>query len=522
MESSPTFVQPSGVFLKWWVFLIVSLGTLSVALGVTAVNIAIPTIMSSLGASLDKIQWVLTGFMITRTVLIPSIGWVGERIGDRNLFILSMAIFTAGSLLCSIAWSADSLIFFRIIQAAGAGPLIAVAMSIMFEAFPRHQRGMAMGLFMTGWSIGPFFGPLLGGYLVERVNWRAIFYINIPFGLLSIAAAYLVLPQKEKGEERTPFDLLGFLTLTGGTVTLLLALSQGQELGWGSRLIVELFSASAVLWALFVVAELKAKNPYIEVRHFRSLNFSLSNLIIFFRVFGFRGANFLISLFLQRGLNYSPLQAGIFLLPGAIITGAVSPAAGILSDRLTPRMPLLTGLVILVFAVYGLSTITLWTTMTGIFLLISFMSAGQSMMNAPLNTVALGALPEGKVRMGSGILGLSRGLGETFAIAILSFLLERNTFLYLDSMTPLQGAHLTETVRNYVLTQIKGILLHAGEYGAALESKAQALLGYSLLKEAVTLAYQDLFFLMAAIYAVMILFVFLLRLDKRGVQDVVK
>jgi len=170
MESSPTSVHPSGAFLKWWVFLIVSLGTLSVALGVTAVNIAIPTIMSSLGASLDKIQWVLTGFMITRTVLIPSIGWVGERIGDRNLFIFSMAIFTAGSLLCSIAWSADSLIFFRIIQAAGAGPLIAVAMSIMFEAFPRHQRGMAMGLFMTGWSIGPFFGPLLGGYLVEHVN----------------------------------------------------------------------------------------------------------------------------------------------------------------------------------------------------------------------------------------------------------------------------------------------------------------------------------------------------------------
>ncbi len=517
MESSPSSVQPSGAFLKWWIFLIVSLGTLSVALGVTAVNIAIPTIMSSLGASLDKIQWVLTGFMITRTVLIPSIGWVGERIGDRNLFILSMAVFTAGSLLCSVAWSADSLIFFRIVQAAGAGPLIAVAMSIMFEAFPRHERGMAMGLFMTGWSIGPFFGPLLGGYLAEHVDWRAIFYINIPFGLLSIAAAYLILPRRKEEKERTPFDLLGFLTLTGGTVTLLLALSQVQNLGWGSPLIVELFSASAVLWALFVAAELRSRYPYIAVRHFRSFNFSVSNLIIFFRVFGFRGANFLISLFLQRGLNYSPLQAGIFLLPGAVITGIVSPAAGILSDRLSPRVPLLLGLVILFFALFGLSTITLWTSMTGIFLLIAFKSVGQSMMNAPLNTVALGALPEDNVRMGSGIIGLSRGLGESFAIAILSFLLERNTFLNLDSMTPLQGAHLGETVRYSVLTQIKGILLHAGEYGTALESKAQALLGYSLLKEAVILAYQELFFLMAAIYAVMILFVLLLRLDKRGV-----
>jgi DHA2 family multidrug resistance protein len=481
----------------------------------TAVNIAIPAIMSSLSASLDQIQWVLTGFAITRTVLIPSVGWLGGRIGDRNLFMLSMAIFTAGSLLCSVSWNADSLVFFRIIQAVGAGPLIAVAMSIMFEAFPRHERGMAMGLFMTGWSIGPFFGPLLGGYLVQYVDWRAIFYINIPFGLLSIAAAYFMLPQEKKEKEKPPFDLPGFLTLTGGTVTLLLALSQGQELGWGSQWIAGLFFASAVLWALFVAAELRSRKPYIEVRHFRSFNFGLANLIIFFRVFGFRGANFLLSLFLQRGLNYTPIQAGLFLLPGAVITGTVSPAAGILSDRLTPRVPLLLGLVILIFALYGLSTITIWTSITTIFLLIIFKSIGQSAMNAPLNTVALGALPEGEARMGSGMIGLSRGLGEAFAIAILSFLLERHTVLNLDSMTPLQGARLAEAVRYDVLTQIKGLLVHAGQYGAAVEDRAQALLGYSLLKEAVIQAYQDLFLLIAAMYVVMIVCVLFLRSGKK-------
>ncbi|MFQ5850598.1 MAG: DHA2 family efflux MFS transporter permease subunit [Candidatus Binatia bacterium] len=511
MEPSSFSLQPSGAFFKWWIFLIVSLGTLSVALGMTAVNIAIPTIMSSLSASLDRIQWVLTGFMITRTVLIPSVGWIGDRIGDRNLFILSMVIFTGGSFLCSISWDADSLIFFRIIQAVGAGPLIGVAMSIMFEAFPPHERGLAMGLFMTGWSVGPFFGPLLGGYLVEHVNWRAIFYINIPFGLLSILAAYLILPQRKSREGTNPFDLLGFVSLTGGVVTLLLALSRGQEEGWGSQLIVGLLSVSAVLLALFVVAELKSKNPYIEIRHFQSFNFGLSNLIIFFRVFGFRGANFLISLFLQRGLNYSPLQAGIFLLPGAIITGVVSPLAGILSDRLGPRLPLLLGLVILIFALYGLSTITLWTSMAGIFLLIAFKSVGQSTINAPLNTVALSSLPEGKARMGSGIIGLSRGLGEAFAIAISSFLLERYTFLNLDSMNPPQGPHLSEAVRYNVLSQIHGLLLHAGAYGTALENKAQALLGYSLLKEAVIRAYQDLFLLIAAIYLIMIGCVLFLR-----------
>lgn len=127
----------------------------------------------------------------------------------------ALSLFTAGSLLCSIAWDTTSLILFRIIQAVGAGPLVVVAMSIMFEAFPRRERGLAMGLLMTGWSIGPFFGPLLGGYLVQYVHWRAIFYVNIPVGLLSIAAAYVLLP-KSRGKGSIPFDLPGFIILTGG------------------------------------------------------------------------------------------------------------------------------------------------------------------------------------------------------------------------------------------------------------------------------------------------------------------
>jgi len=182
MEPTRIPSQSADDFRKWWIAITLFLGTLSVGLSVTAVNIAIPTMMSSFGTSLNRIQWVLTGFMITRTVLIPSVGWLGDRIGDRNVFILGTTVFTAGSLLCSISWNAESLIFFRIVQGVGAGPLLGVAMAIMFEAFPRHERGLAMGLFMTGWSLGPFLGPLLGGYLAEHVHWRAIYYINLPTG----------------------------------------------------------------------------------------------------------------------------------------------------------------------------------------------------------------------------------------------------------------------------------------------------------------------------------------------------
>ncbi|MGH7771161.1 MAG: DHA2 family efflux MFS transporter permease subunit [Candidatus Binatia bacterium] len=504
---SPMYVR------KWWVSLPLFLGTLSVALTATSVDIAIPTIMSSLGASLNKIQWVLTGFMITRTVLIPSVGWLGDRLGDRDLFILSTAVFTLGSFLCSISWNADSLILFRIIQAVGAGPLIGVAMAIMYEAFPPYERGLAMGLFMTGWSLGPFFGPLLGGYLTEHVHWRAIFYINIPVGLLSIVAAFFLLPRQTTAERKTPFDLFGFVMMIGAVATLLLALSQGHEKGWGSRLIMALFSGSLVFFFLFVIAELKVKNPFVELRYFGSLTFSLSNLVIFFRVFGFRGTNFLISLFLQRGLNYSPIQAATFLLPGAIITGIVSPLAGILSDRLNPRLPMVLGFAILILILYGLSTVTLWSSMAFIFFLLSVKSVGQSCLNAPLNMVALNALPEGRARMGSGIIGMARGLGEAFGIAILSFLLERYTFVNLISMSPVQGAHLSEGQRFEAISQLKGLLLQAGSYGSALEDRAHSLLGYTLLNEALTRSYQELFLLIGAIYVFLTILAFFLRSD---------
>jgi EmrB/QacA subfamily drug resistance transporter len=511
MEIAATASQSSDGLRKWWIAITLFLGTLSIGLSVTAVNVAIPTIMSSLGASLNRIQWVLTGFMITRTVLIPSVGWLGDRMGDRNLFIASTTIFTIGSLLCSFSWNAESLIFFRIIQAVGAGPLLGISMAIMFEAFPRHERGLAMGLFMTGWSLGPFFGPLLGGYLTEHVHWRAIFYINLPTGVLSIISGYYLLPRMPAKSATAPLDLLGLVTMTVATVTLLLALNLGHEEGWGSRLIVCLFAASIVFLALFVAVELKSDHPFLELRYFRDVNFSLSNFLIFFRVFGFRGASYLLTIFLQRGLNYTPTQAGIFLLPGAVITGLWSPLAGKLSDRLGPRIPIVGGLLILIFALYGLSQLSLWSTVGFIFFFMCVKSVGQSSLNAPLNTVALAAIPEGRARMGSGMIGMTRGLGEAFSVAVLTFLLERYAFFNLYSIPPLQGAAFAQSERLHALSHIQDLLINAGQYGLALEERARSLLAHTLVNQALTQAYQDLFFLIGVLHVGLLIIALFLR-----------
>ena len=515
MNAAPPNVQIYDPAQKWPITITLSLGMIGVGLGITGIDTAIPAMMSSLGTSLDRIQWVLIAFMITRTVLIPSVGWLGQRIGDRNLFMLSAATFGLGSFLCSIAWDINSLIFFRIVQGMGVGPLIGVAMSIMYEAFPRNERGLAMGLFMTGWSLGPFFGPPLGGYLAQYISWRTIFYLPLPTIILAIVAATFILPRRSSSHKPPTFDFLGFFTLTGGLVTMLLGLTQGQEAGWTSQRILSLFGTAALLVTLFIIAELRAEHPYVQIRYFKNLNFSISNAIVLFRVMGFRGTSFILNLFLQKALHYTPLQAGLFMLPAAIAVGVVSPFAGMLSDRFGPKLLLVAGLALLTVTLFGLSTLTIWTGVGLIYFLVVLKSIGQSTINAPLNSIALGALPEGESRMGSGILGLSRGLGEAFGIATLSFLLERHIFYKVEAMSPLLGARLTETLRDDVIAQLGSMLQHAGQYGIALNERAQSLLGYSLLTESVTLAYHQLFMMIGMLYLGLVVMVWFLR-TRRG------
>ena len=511
MTPAPPPVQTYDPARKWPVTITLSLGMISVGLGITGVDTAIPAMMSSLGTSLHRIQWVLIAFMITRTVLIPCVGWLGQRIGDRNLFILSAATFGAGSFLCSIAWDVNSLIFFRIIQGMGVGPLIGVSMSIIYEAFPRNERGLAMGLFMTGWSLGPFFGPPAGGYLAQYISWRTIFYLPLPTLILAVMAAVVILPRRSSSHKPSAFDLLGFLTLTGGLVVMLLGLTQGQEEGWTSQRILSLFGTAALLIAVFIIAELRAEHPYVQIRYFRDLNFSISSMIVLIRVMGFRGTSFILNLFLQKALFYPPLQAGIFMLPAAVAVGIVSPFAGMLSDRFGPKILLVTGLVLLTVTLFSLANLTIWTGVGVIYFLVILKSIGQSTINAPLNSIALGALPEGESRMGSGILGLARGLGEAFGIATLSFLLERHIFYKVEAMTPGLGARLTENLRDDVMLQLHALLQHAGQFGIGLEQRAESLLGFSLLSEGVTLAYHQLFMMIGLMYLGLIVMVWFLK-----------
>ena len=292
----------------WWPTFGVMLGGLTVALNNGVLNVAIPSMMSSLSTDLDRIQWVQTGYQIIQAVLIPAVGWLGARLGTKRLFILSTLVFIAGSALCGLAWDVHSLIFFRILQGMGGGPIMPLSMSILYSTFPPDKRGLALGLSNFSHSFGPAIAPALGGHLIEVLNWRAIFYINVPVGLLSAGIVLFTMPKTQDQRARS-FDAIGVFTMASFIILLLLAVSEGRRYGWGSQMIVMLFLVSGVSLAAFVIAELKTKEPFVEIRLYKNLPFAMGCLIGFLNTMEFRGTNFLLPDHAAAHLPLYPLSS---------------------------------------------------------------------------------------------------------------------------------------------------------------------------------------------------------------------
>ena len=259
-KGSTPWIAPDHPAYKWWVTATVMLGAFLVVVSGATVNVALPPIMTTFSMNLDEVQWIITAYMIASAVLIPTVGWLGNCLGNRHLFLLSLLTFIAGSALSGLAWSGGALILFRIVQGGCGGPLIPMAMVLLNEAFPPRERGLAMGLFGLAAAFGPAVGPVIGGYLTDFLSWRAVFYLNLVPGLLCMALVFLVLPNTRETQRRS-LDLPGLVTLAVFLVCLLIALSQGHRHGWDAPFIQRLFVVGGVTFVLFVVIELWRQSP---------------------------------------------------------------------------------------------------------------------------------------------------------------------------------------------------------------------------------------------------------------------
>ncbi len=477
---------------KWWIALTVVPAGLIQAVDATSVSIAIPSMMTSMRADLDQIQWVVTISLVMQTLLMPTSGWLSSRIGRRRLFVSGLLVVIVATLLCTFAWSLQSLIFFRAILGTGAGVVQPLTMAILFSAFPPEQRGTAMGLFNSSIALGLIIGRF-GGFMVEAFDWRMIFLLTLPFSLSSATLGFFLLKDEAPAQQKTGMDIWGILTMGGFLVPLMIALARGRFEGWDASLIRGLFAASAFSFVAFVIIELRIKNPLVDLRLYRNFNFAMGSLVQFLVSILFSSSTFLLNIFLQRVYQFTPSQVGILMFPQGVVYGIGSMTAGKLSDYMSPRIPLLIGLVgfaVIYFWLGGLSPVA---TSAVIMTMMCLRSFSFSCVNSPNSLMTLGALPEDKVPMGSGLFAVSRGIAGTISIALTTTFLEHQRAMHAIDLAQ-QQAWIT-LPSEWTMSALHGAFTGAGDGMALAQVKASAQFYRMMLSEASVLAYQDIFML---------------------------
>ncbi len=500
-------IAPEHPSYKWWVTWTIMIGAFLFALDSTIVNIAVPQIMVSLSVDINTIQWVLIIYLIAMGVVMPAVGWLSDILGHKNLYALSLGFFTLSSGLCGMAWSAESLIFFRLLQGLGAGAIAPTAMAIIFQVFPPKERGLAMGIYSLGWTFGPILGPTVGGYLTDYLSWRAIFYINLPFGILGVLLTLSILSSDLNIRRPRGFDFFGLVTMSICVVSLLTALSQGQLEGWDSGYILSLFTTAGVSFLLFLLIEYKVSDPLLDLTLYKNPVYIGTTCVGVLLGLGLFSSMFLVPLFVQDMLEYTAFQTGLLMLPGAVVTGIVLPIAGRLSDRINPRILVSIGFLSSAFSLCLFSRMNFQTEAAEIVLAL-LIRAGMGFIFPPLLNLSLRTFTREKISAASGMLNITRQIAGMCGIAISGVLLERwhhFTQAYFAGEMGFFPARTSDT-----LTSLRILLRQEGEIGSMLHLKTMGVLQRALNQEAFLVAFQDSFFLLVLIFSVAALCTFLI------------
>jgi DHA2 family multidrug resistance protein len=489
---------PQGKDHKWGVLAVVIIASFMAILDNNIVNVALPKIMANFGATVEQIEWVITGYMIAFAISMPVTTWLREVFGLKKVFIASLAIFCFGSALCGLAWDKDSLIAFRVIQALGGGALMPTGLTLISEAFPPQERGMAMGTWSIGAMVAPAIGPFLGGYLVDEVSWRSIFYINLPVGAVAIFAALLILTAGRAIGPARRFDLIGFISFSAFLAPLLIALAQGQREGWDSDYILSCFGFSLLGLVAFITSSFLRKDPLIDLRLFGNHNFLMANIINFVRAVAIFGSMFLLPLFLQNLMDYTALRTGIILAPTAISVAIVSPFSGLISDRIGPRVPLFCGTVLAAYSLYLYKDLSLNSDYWFLFWPQVMRGAGLGLINAPLISAAINAVRREQTNLASSLLTVIMQVGGAFGVALLGATLERRQFFhYTHYLQQINDAFSPSVYRAQLALQ--QLLLKAGYSPAEVYVKGKTLLALWVQRQAAVGAFDDAFVVAALI-----------------------
>src|SRR5262245_32021946 len=402
-----------------WTFAITTVALFMVTLDNLVVTTALPVIRTDLGASLSDLEWTVNAYTLTFAVFLLTGAALGDRFGRRRLFAVGMAIFTVGSIGAALAPSADVLVGFRAVQGLGGAIVMPLTLTILSAAVPANRRGAALGAWGGISGLAVALGPLVGGAVVEGIAWQWIFWLNVPIGLVVLPLALRRL-QETRGPDKA-LDLPGLALASGGLLSLVWGLVNGASDGWTSTGIVGALAAGAALLASFVVWELRAREPMLPMQLFRQRAFAAANGASLFMYFGMFGAIFLLAQFFQTAQGYSPLEAGLLVLPWTAAPMVVAPIAGALSDRIGGRPLLATGLALqaagLAWAAAVLNATVPYVDLVGPFILSGI---GMGLFFAPVANVVLSAVRPEHQGKASGATNAIREVGGVFGVAVLA------------------------------------------------------------------------------------------------------
>jgi DHA2 family multidrug resistance protein len=515
--------QAARVTSFWLIAPVVALAAFMEVLDISIANVALRHIAGDLSAGQDESTWVLTSYLITNAIVLPVSGWLSIVLGRRRFFLGCIAGFSVSSLLCGLAPNLTFLILFRALQGVTGGGLQPAAQAILNDAAPPAKRGMAFALYGMAVVFAPAIGPTLGGWITDHFSWRWVFLINVPVGVILVFLILalvadppdLVAERKRRLREGIRIDYIGFGLLALGLGALQVVLDRGQQDDWFSSPFITTFAIASGLGLLFfVVWELYQPDPIVDLRLLGQRNFAIANLLMLMLGFILFGSTVLIPQMVQALFGYTATQAGLVISPGGFAIMMLLPVVGRLVGTVDVRILIAIGLALSSAALWHLGGLSLDADYDAFMWARIYQTIGIAFLFIPINTVAFIGLPRAKSSLGSALINLSRNIGGSFGISLVTTVLARETQRHqqylVEHVTPLDPAYQARVAQLTDLLEQKG---HAA--GEALRM-AQALVYDTAQDHASMLAYLDDFRILALLFALLIPLVFLLKRSTAG------
>jgi EmrB/QacA subfamily drug resistance transporter len=403
---------------KWFTLAAVSFGLFMIMLDNTVVNVALPSIQRDLGADLSELEWIVTGYALTFAALMLIGGKVADAYGRRRIFVVGIAVFTLASLWCGLADSGEMLIAARVLQGGGAALMNPATLSIIAATFPPQQRGTAIGIWAGVSGLALAIGPLVGGLITDHLEWSWIFFVNVPVGIVAIAASFLFIDES-RDETHVRLDLPGLATSGIGLFALTYALIEANTYGWGSARILGAFALAGVAIVAFVLLERNQRAPMLPLELFRNPTYTGANLVILLVALAMFGVFFFVSLYMQNILGYSAVQTGAAFLPMTVLIILIAPIAGRASDRIGSRGLLTVGMTLVAVQLVFFSRLTEDASFWNLLPALMIGGIGMALTMTPSAAAATRSVPVDKAGVGAAVLNSARQVGGTMGIAVI-------------------------------------------------------------------------------------------------------